>query len=69
MKRPPGAKAKAVGVSKMPKGGPAKVGGGVGGGNMSQLAQGLAAARPVKKPRIGNIATKQSLMRQQGGGI
>lgn len=71
MKKPPikGVAGKAVGVPKLPAGGPAKLGGGIGGGNMSGLAQGLAAARPVKKPRVGNIATKQTLMRQPGGGI
>lgn len=71
MKKPPikTAAGKAVSVPKMPMGGPKKVGGAVGGGNMSGLAQGLAVARPVKKPRVGPIATKQTLMRQPGGGI
>jgi len=70
MKGPPmkGVAGKAGGLPKVPVAG--KFGGpSVGGGNVSGLAQGLLAARPVKKPRIGNIATKQSLMRQPGGGI
>jgi hypothetical protein len=68
-KGPPKAVAKAVGVPKIPKGGPTKLGGGVAGGNASPLSIGLAAARPAKRPRVGNIATKQTLMRQPGGGI
>lgn len=69
-KGPPVAKAKAVGLPKIPMGGPTKLGGGVAGGNASPLSIGLAAAaRPAKKPRVGNIATKQTLMRQPGGGI
>jgi hypothetical protein len=74
MKKPfqKGVAGKAVGAPKVPMGGPTKLGGGLGGGNASALSQGIAAARPMQKPRVGPIATKQSLMRNPmgiGGGL
>lgn len=67
-----GRSGKAMGAPKVPMGGPTKMGGGIGGGNASALSQGIAAARPMQKPRVGPIATKQSLMRNPmgiGGGL